>query len=397
MKSSTGTSAFAASGRAIDLSRIGGPVFAVILILTSLFTVLLFEMRAEKIFSLPPAAEEAGAEDLVAFYRAAELTSQGLAADAYDAASFREGLGARHKGLLWLNPPHALLAVAPLDSVSYGAAKLALMALTALALALIARLANARWWMAAALVVSPASFASLLVMQTGALVAAGLLASLTLAGSRPIAAGLVLALLTMKPQYGLMAPIFLAACGHWRAFGWGAAFTTAIVAMSVGLFGVAPWAAFFESVAGGAISAHGASFHRDMLSAGSTLLKLGAGPLSGAGQLAVIAACAAVTFIVARRLPREAALGVALLTAAAASPSLWVYDWPLVAAGLLMLARASSPWPPLLQLAAGLLWIGPFYSLGMTTMASSLLAPALLALTLAGFAVWSLGARPAAL
>lgn len=395
MKSSTGTPALAARGRAIDLSRIGGPVFAVILVLTSLFTALLFEMRAEKIFSLPPAAEAAVAEDLVAFYRAAELASEGAAANAYDAASFREGLGARHKGLLWLNPPHALLTVAPLDNISYGAAKLALLALTALTLFLVARMAKAPWWMAATLIVSPASFASLLVLQIGALVAAGLFASLTLARSRPIAAGLILALLTMKPQYGLMAPIFLAACGHWRAIGWGAAFTMALVALSVWRFGAAPWGAFFESVAGGAISAHGAGLHRDMLSAGSTLIKLGAGPFSSAGQLTIIAACAAVTFIAARRLPREAALGVALLASAAASPSLWVYDWPLVAAGLLMLARASSPWPPLLQLAAGLLWIGPLYSLGMTTMASSLIAPALLALTLAGFAAWSLAARPA--
>lgn len=397
LKSLTGITAFAADGRAFDFSRIGGPVFAVILALTSLFTALLFEMRAEKIFWLPAAAEEAVAEDLVAFYRAADLASEGLAADAYDAASFREGLGARHKGLLWLNPPHALLAVAPLDNISYGSAKFALLALTALTLFIVARLAKAPWWMAAALMVSPASFASLLVLQTGALIAAGLLGSLTLAQSRPIAAGFILALLTMKPQYGLMAPIFLAACGHWRAIGWGAAFTMALVALSVWRFGAAPWAAFFESVAGGAISAHGAGLHRDMLSAGSTLMKLGAGPLSGAGQLAVIAVCAAVTYIAARRLPREAALGIALLASAAASPSLWVYDWPLVAAGLLVLARAFSPWPPLLQLAAGLLWIGPLYSLGMTTMASSLIAPALLALTLALACAETLKARPAPL
>ena len=94
MKSSTGTSAIAASGRAIDLRRIGGPVVGVILARASPFTALLFETRAEEIFSLPPAAEEAVAEDLVAFYRAADLASQGLAAAAHDAAYFREGLGA---------------------------------------------------------------------------------------------------------------------------------------------------------------------------------------------------------------------------------------------------------------------------------------------------------------
>lgn len=378
-------------------SRAGGPVFAAILIMTSLFTALLLEARADKIFSLPPSATEASAEDLVAFYRASEMAAEGRAADAYDATSFREGLAEPHKGMLWLNPPHAFLAVAPLGGVSYGAAKLSLLALTALSLFAIASMTKAPLWAAAALILSPAAFASLLVMQTGALIALGLLASLTLAGSQPVAAGLILALLTMKPQYGLMAPVFLAALGCWRAIGWGAAFTTALVGLSAALFGVASWEACFESLAGGAISAHGANLHRDMLSASSTLMKFGAGSFSAAGQSAVIAACAALTFIAARRLSREAAIGVALLASAAAAPSLWVYDWSLIAAGLLMLARASSPWPPLLQLAAGLLWIGPLYSLGMMTMASSLIAPGLLGLTLAGLAALNFRARPGSL
>ena len=397
MTSTASLPAIAESGRVRQSPRFGGVVFAVILILSSLFTATLFDLRARKIFSLPASPAEAGAEDLVAFYRASDMAAEGLAAGAYVAEDFREGLSERHRGMLWLNPPHALLAIAPLQGVSYGAAKLSLLALTAISLVLIARLAKAPWWMAAALVMSPAAFAALLVLQTGALVALGLLAALALAGPRPVATGLILALLTMKPQYGLMAPVFLAASGHWRAIGWGAAFTSTLVVLSVSLFGVAPWIAFFESAADGAISAHAGNLHRDMVSAGSTLLKLGAGPISGAGQFAVIILCAALTAIAARSLPREAAIGVALLASAAASPSLWVYDWSLIAAGLMLLARATPPWPPSLQLAAGFLWIGPFYSLGLATMASSLIAPSLLALTLACFATWRLRAQPAAL
>lgn len=379
------------------LARTGGPVFAMILILTSVFTALLFDLRADKIFALPASVAEASAEDIAAFQRAAGMAAAGQASEAYDAAAFRDGLSAQHAGMLWLNPPHAFLLVAPMAGAPYGAVKLALLALTALSLAAIGVLSRAPLWIAAALIVSPAAFASVLVMQTGPLIALGLLAAFMLAPSRPIAAGLVLALLTVKPQYGLMAPVFLAALGAWRTIGWAAAFSAALAALSVAAYGAAPWAAFFESMTGGAMSAHGANLHRDMLSAGSTLLKLGAGPLSGAGQIVAITACAAVTFIAARRLPRDAAIGVALLAAAAASPSLWVYDWPLIAAGLLMLARAAPPWPALLQLAAGLLWIGPLYSLGAGTMASSLIAPALLALTLGGFAYWLVKARPAAL
>lgn len=379
------------------LARAGGPVFAMILILTSMFTALLFDLRAEKILALPALAAEASAEDVVAFQRAADMAAAGQASEAYDAAAFREGLSPQHKGMLWLNPPHGFLLVAPMSGAPYGAAKVALLALTILALAAIGAMARAPLWMVAALIVSPAAFASLLVMQTGPLIALGLLAAFMLAPSRPAAAGLILALLTLKPQYGLMAPVFLVALGCWRAIGWGAVFSAVLTALSVAAYGAGPWLAFFESMTGGTMSAHGANLHRDMLSAGSTLLKLGAGPLSGAAQIVAIAACAAVTFVAARRLPRDAAIGVALLASAAASPSLWVYDWPLIAAGLLMLARASSPWPPLLQLAAGLLWIGPLYSLGAGSMASSLIAPALLALTFSGFVCWQIKARPESL
>jgi hypothetical protein len=375
----------------------GGPVFALIVLMSAMFCGVLFNLRADKIFALPANAAEASAEDIVAFQRAAEMAAEGRAADAYDAAAFRKGLSPEHKGMLWLNPPHGLLLAAPMAGAPYGAAKLTLLALTILSLAAIGVLARAPLWAIAALIVSPAAFASLLVMQTGPLIALGLLAAFMLAATRPVAAGLILALLTVKPQYGLIAPVFLIALGHWRAIGWAVLFSAALAAISVAAYGAAPWAAFFESMTGGALAAHGANLHRDMLSAGSTLLKLGAGPLSGAGQATVIVVCAALTVAAARKLTREAAIGVAMLASAAASPSLWVYDWPLVAAGLLMLARASPPWLPLLQLAAGLLWIGPLYSLGLGTMASSLIAPALLALTLGGFAYWLIKARPASL
>ncbi len=374
----------------------GGPVFCLIVLLSALFCGVLFNVRADKIFALPEAVVEASAEDLAAFFRAAEMAAQGRAADAYDAAAFRAGIGEGHKGMLWLNPPHALVLIAPLASAPYGAAKFALLAISIASLAGAGFLARAPSWMIAALVVSPAAFASLLVMQTGPLVALGLLAAFLLAPSRPIAAGLILALLTVKPQYGLMAPVFLAALGCWRAIGFAVALSAAFAALSVVIYGITPWAAFFASMTEGAISAHAGNLHRDMVSAGSTLLKLGAGDSAALGQAAVIVLCAAVTFLGARRFPRDAAVGIALLASAAASPSLWVYDWPLIAAGLFMLMRAGAPWPPHLQLAAGLLWIGPLYSLGMGTMASSLIAPSLLAITLCAAWLWaiSLRARP---
>lgn len=367
----------------------GGPVFTTILVLTAAFTLYLFALRAEKIFHFPRAAADASAEDLVAFFRTGDMLAEGRAAETYAADSFRDGLAAGHQGMLWLNPPQAFVLAAPLAGADYGAVKAAMIALTALALLTIARIAGAPPMIALTLVLSPAAFASALVMQSGALVALGLLAAMKLAATRPIAAGLILAALTMKPQYGLMAPVFLIASGHWRTIGSAAGSTALLAALSVAIWGAAPWAAFIESAAGGAIREHAGTLHRDWITIAESAGKLGAGKDARAvAQLATIAVAAPVVFFAARRWPRDVAIGFALMASAIASPSLWIYDWPIVCAGVLMLARGDRPWPAHLQLLAGLLWIGPLYSLGLLTKESSLIAPFLLALSLAAFWRW---------
>ncbi|MFZ5619280.1 MAG: glycosyltransferase family 87 protein [Pseudomonadota bacterium] len=368
---------------------VGGPVFSTILLLTAVFVLYLFDQRAEKIFSLPQTAAEASAEDLVAFFRTSDMLAEGRAAETYVADRFRDGLAAHHQGMLWLNPPHAFFLVAPLSGADYGAVKAAVIALTALSLFLIARMAGAPPLTIAALVLSPAAFASVLVMQSGALVALGLLAALRFAATRPIAAGFILAVLTVKPQYGLMAPVFLAASGHWRAFGSAAGFTALFAALSVAFWGAAPWAAFIDSAAGGAIRDHAGTLHRDWITIAETVGKLdGDKGARAAAQIATVAIAAAAVFFSARRQPKDLAIGLALLASAIASPSLWVYDWPIVCAGLLMLTRVNRLWPAHLQLLAGLVWIGPLYSLGLLTKESSLIAPVLLALALAAFWLW---------
>jgi hypothetical protein len=366
----------------------GGRWFASALFLVSVFVLVLFEARSGKIFALPATLAEASREDLVAFWKAAHLALEGLAANAYNPAAFRAGLPANAQGLLFLNPPHFFLLVAPLGLVSYGTAKALWIALSAAAMAGLAFLTKppARWLCIAALLLSPAMFASLLVLQTGPFVAIGLASALLLSRDRPVLAGLLLALLTMKPQFGLMAPVFLAARGEWRAFLAAAAFTLVFVAVSGAIFGIGAWRAFFDSL-GSVHAAHAANIHRDLVSVHQTVGKLGGGDaVRTAAQLATIALGAVAVFFAAKRWPRDAAIGFTLLVSAFVSPSLWIYDWPLVAAGLILLMRAQSPWPMHAQLFAALLWIAPLISLGFTTTESSLAAPIIFAATL--FAVF---------
>lgn len=365
--------------RAAD--RAGGRTFLGFLIASTIFCFGLFVLRADKFLFLPNDIANASAEDLIAFWRASQMALAGEAAAAYDRLAFQAVLTPPNNTLLWWNPPHAFLLIWPLSLAPYGVAKLIWMAGSLAALAGIAKLSRASALGLAAILISPAAFASLLILQSGPFIALGLLAALLMADRRPLLCGLLLALLTVKPQYGLMAPVFLAAIGAWRAFGAAAAFTALLAFASALLFGLESWRAFFAAPFGDHLTA---VLHRDMVAIGHSLQKAGLSEsLALAAQALTIVGCGAAVWIAARRAPREIAIGVALLAAALASPSVWVYDWPLVAAGLLMLARTTSPWPISLQIAAGLAWLGPLYSLGLTTMTSSLAAPVTLIATFA--------------
>jgi hypothetical protein len=315
------------------------------------------------------------AEDLVVFHRAGEMAREDRAAAAYQPEALGAPFGAHQQGLLWLNPPHAFLVMAPLSALPYGAAKALWMALTVAALIGILMLARVRRSDGFALVLaSPAMLIAFMLLQLGAFVAVGLMAALLVAKERPVLAGVILALLTMKPQYGLMAPLFLAATGCWRAMVAAAAATIALIVMSALFFGVEPWTAFFASLP----SVH-APFARLILEGtltfSQTIGKLGGGDLVRvAAQACGTLLCAVGVFLAARRLPRAEAVAVALLLSLAAAPSAWVYDWALVVGAIALLAERIEK-SPLMQAAAGVAMLAPLAPMFGDTMMSGLAAP----------------------
>src|SRR5207237_836783 len=62
--------------------------------------------------------------------------------------------------------------------------------------------------------------------------------------SRPIAAGILFGLLCYKPHFGVLVPIALAAGGYWRSFLAAGCSATALVLISLALFGWETWQAF---------------------------------------------------------------------------------------------------------------------------------------------------------
>ncbi len=151
----------------------------------------------------------------------------------------------------WSYPPHNLLLLWPLALMSYKAAFVVFLCATfvlfAAATALFRRTFAAEasvFFVAVALT----GFALMMVTaaQNGFLTAALMLSGLAWMKSRPRLAGLAFALLTIKPQLGLLIPLVLVVDRNWVTLRWTAIFTLALGITSVVTFGPECWVDYFS-------------------------------------------------------------------------------------------------------------------------------------------------------
>ena len=149
----------------------------------------------------------------------------------------------------WGYPPHFLLLIWPLGFLSYKTG-LVLFLLAGLALFLFAVWKFKRQYAPLAdgklLLIAIVAYGLMMIdtTQNGFLTAALLLLGLTFKDSRPILAGLAFGLLTIKPQLGLLLPLYLLFERNWAAIFWSVVFTAVLVAVSAAVFGTASWVAY---------------------------------------------------------------------------------------------------------------------------------------------------------
>ncbi len=94
----------------------------------------------------------------------------------------------------------------------------------------------------AAIAVLPGVVWAALAGQSAFVLGALVLACLSQLERRPLLAGLALgAAIALKPSVLVMAPIALIAGGHWRALAGAAAGFLGLVALSIAVYGIAPW------------------------------------------------------------------------------------------------------------------------------------------------------------
>lgn len=294
----------------------------------------------------------------------------------YDLAVYhqaiRDLLGMELSGQNWSYPPSVMWLAAPFGQLNYLAA-LVCWTLTGVGVfAIVARKHVPDWRILIPVVLSPAALFCLISGQSAFLTTAMMIAIFALLDRRPVAAGVLIGLLTVKPQLGILFPFMLIASGRWRVF-FAAAVTALVLAgVTAAMFGPQVWIAFVSKglpVQGLVLS------DPDRIATPfypTIFMNLRGLDLSAAAAMSVqsmFSAFAIGAVIWAFRFRRSAdpplMLALFLACSATASPYLLAYDLlPLTFAAVALLAGSSldapgrrlvqlAYWTPALQLALG--------------------------------------------
>jgi hypothetical protein len=273
--------------------------------------------------------------DFLAFYTAGEFTLRGEALAAYDQlrfdAALKESAPLEELGLMWQYPPIAFLFTGALALLPYKISYVAFMALGVVALYAALRHVGLEGRTLRLLVFSPITLLVIVSGQvsfiTGALISLAAFAP----KKRWLVAGLAAGLLTFKPQLGVLIPVAFLAVGAWRAIAVAAATGVALHALSLVLFGVDGWRAFFFAVNRLYADVAGSGFSTPPLNMTSLFGQLRA--LGFSADAAILAHQAAVVVIAAAivrvwrsgadDLARAACLGAG---ATLASPYAYAYE-----------------------------------------------------------------------
>jgi hypothetical protein len=166
----------------------------------------------------------------------------------YDVATYNDALaqmlGAGYPGQNWPNPPTALVVMAPFGLLGYFPALMAWAAVSVLAFYLAGRREIADLRTLAIVLMSPAALLCVLSGQSSLLTTAALLAIFAQLDKRPTLSGVLIGLLTVKPQLGILFPFALIASGRWRVFFAAGVTALALLAASVALGGFESWHAY---------------------------------------------------------------------------------------------------------------------------------------------------------
>ncbi|HEX3861344.1 MAG TPA: glycosyltransferase family 87 protein [Stellaceae bacterium] len=202
-------------------------------------------------------------QDWMVFYTAARAYFDGNLPLIFDGDRLTAALNQRFGGWLaftlnlhpWVYPPFFLLLFLPFGFLP-PVASFAVFQLTGFIAALAAAghyvgRGIARWIVAFTLVLCPAVPFNVMTGQNAFFTSALLVGGFGLLGRYPVLAGVLLGVLTFKPQLWLMVPVALLAARQWRALCSTAVTALVLVAASLAVFGPGIWQAWIGLLTGG--------------------------------------------------------------------------------------------------------------------------------------------------
>jgi hypothetical protein len=230
-------------------------------------------------------------------------------------------------------PPSYLLVLWPLGQLP-GAISCAVTILVGLPLYLWATV-GANWRSPAlfAALAAPTTAIGMVSVQTSFLAAALLAGGMRLAAAHPVAGGVLLGLLTYKPQLGLLVPVALVAARLWRTMISAAVTALLLVLLTSLLFGGAIWPTWVAALFAFSreFAAESSQIRHLMPTILVALLQLGVAPaLAQLAQLAGTAAAAAIVWSLFRSGPQHLAGAGLLVAALLATPYGFLYDMQIV-------------------------------------------------------------------
>jgi hypothetical protein len=190
--------------------------------------------------------------------------------------------------------------------------------------------------------VSPVTVIAIAFGQTGFLAAALVTAGFRLAGTRPILSGILIGMLSYKPQIGLLVPIALAAAGLWRVFAAACLTTIGLSVTATLAFGTAVWSAWISMLPAYAkwfdtvtrLLKFKPTVIANLEMAGVAL------PIAEAVQFVVAVVVASLVWGCFRRAPGRLATAALLVGTFLATPHAFVYDLPMITAAMALFIEA---------------------------------------------------------
>lgn len=198
--------------------------------------------------------------DWMVFYGAIRSILEGHTSLVYDGGHFTDFLNATFVNWLstpldfrpWTYPPSFLIFLLPFASLgffgSYVAFQIVTAGVLAITLRLIAPSTGSKGVLVAMALLCPAAAINVIDGQCAFLVAALIVGGFGLMESRPVVGGLILGLLTFKPQFCLLVPVALIAAGCWRALLASAVSLLGMICASGLVFGWDLWIRWFPLI-----------------------------------------------------------------------------------------------------------------------------------------------------